>query len=161
MGTRKVNKTQPVKKRKKPATKKTTKKTVEKLPKADFALFCEYMALPTVIRSDIFKHPKTKDGLESQRDFADAYEIQETRLSEWKRKDEYLDTVSKLRKQYFKGEIGDSIQALLTHSLLHPKGSDLKVLLEYANEVEKDDPTGEVSENLGKILGKLNKLIPG
>lgn len=161
MGTRRVNKKETVKKRKKTTPKKTTPTKTKKLPTADFALFCEYMALPTIVRGQVFNHPKTGDALESQRDFADAYGIQETRLSEWKRDDRYLDLVSKLRKQYFKGQIGDAIQAVLTNILVNPKGADLKVILEYADEVKKDDPTGEVSENLGKILGKLNKLIPG
>lgn len=155
--------------RNKPATKKvaTKPKTAkqkeerDKKKEADFLLFVEYMALPTVIRTDVFKHPETGEGLETQKEFAEAHGLREERLSEWKRDKRYQDLVSAARRQYFRGELGDAIQAVMTNILVNPKGADLKVLLEYAGEVQRDDPTGEVGEQLTSILGKLNKMIPG
>ncbi len=128
---------------------------------AEYELFCEFMALPSVVRSEIFKHPKTQEGLESQRDFADAYGLHEQRLSEWKRSEDYHVKVSKIRRQYFKGEIGDAIYAVLINTVKEGRGADLKVLLEYTKEIERDDPTGEVGEQLAGILKKLNVMIPG
>lgn len=165
MGTKKATTTPKVNKRKnrlpaKPVQEKEQKPTGDK-NQATYELFCEFMALPSVVRSGVFKNPKTGEGIDSQREFAEAYGIYEPRLSEWKRDEDYHNRVSKIRRQYFKGEIGDAIQAVLTNILVNPKGQDLKVLLEYTKEVERDDPTGEVGEQLGAILGKLNKMIPG
>lgn len=162
MGTKKATTTKKVSNRKNTTTKKVApEKGKEDTAQANYELFCEFMALPTVIRSQVFIHPQTQKGLETQREFAEAYGIYEPRLSEWKRDEDYHNRVSKIRRQYFKGEIGDAIQAVLTNILVNPKGQDLKVLLEYTKEVERDDPTGEVGEQLGAILGKLNKMIPG
>lgn len=159
MATRRLAKGKPHSQRKKAPIKQAppTVPTNE----AAFDLFCEYMALPSVVRTDIFKHPETGEGLETQKEFADAYGLREERLSEWKRKDDYLDKVTKIRRQYFKGQLGDAIQAVMTNILVNPRGADLKVLLEYAGEVQKDDPTGEVGEQLTAILKKLNAMIPG
>lgn len=124
-------------------------------------LFTEFMALPSVVRSDIFRHPKTDEPLETQKDFAEAYGVDQSRLSEYKRTEEYEQKVSKKRRSYFKGEIGDAIYAVMLNVVKEGRGSDLKVLLEYAKEVERDDPLGETSETLNAILKKLNNMIPG
>lgn len=126
-----------------------------------YAIFCEYMALPTVVRSDVFRHPKTGEPLETQGQFAEAYGIEHARLSEYKRTDEYVDKVTKIRRRYFKGEIGDAIHSVLINTITSGNGANLKVLLEYAKEIERDDPEGQVSEVLASILKKLNAVIPG
>ncbi len=161
MGATKVIKKKVPRKRKNTAPKVTKETPVAGTNEATYLLFCEYMALPSVIRSGVFIHPETKKPIDTQAEFADAYQVRPERLSEWKRDEDYHNRVSKIRRQYFKGEIGDAIQAVLTNVLVNPRGADLKVLLEYTKEVERDDPTGEVGEQLGAILGKLNKMIPG
>jgi len=166
MAVKKVAAKKQIAKRKKTPTKTTPKKTAANDSKTrdkretDFLLFVEYMALPTVMRMDVFKNPETQEGIETQKEFGIAYGIPDSRLSEWKRDKRYQDLVSAARRQYFRGELGDAIQAVMTNVLVNPKGADLKVLLEYAGEVQRDDPGGEVSEQLGAILGKLNKMIP-
>ena len=167
MAVKKVAAKKQIAKRKKTPTKTTPKKTAANDSKTrdkretDFLLFVEYMALPTVMRMDVFKNPETQEGIETQKEFGIAYGIPDSRLSEWKRDKRYQDLVSAARRQYFRGELGDAIQAVMTNVLVNPKGADLKVLLEYAGEVQKDDPTGELGEQLTSILGKLNKMIPG
>lgn len=162
MGTTKVTKkTKPKKRINNKAPKVTSTTPLAGTNEAVYIIFCEFMALPSVVRSQVFIHPETKEPIETQGQFADAYKVRPERLSEWKRDEDYHNRVSKIRRQYFKGEIGDAIQAVLTNILVNPKGQDLKVLLEYTKEVERDDPTGEVGEQLGAILGKLNKMIPG
>lgn len=144
-------------------TKKKGKKKpiVQNGKEAVYELFCEYMALPSVIRSGVFNDPTTNEPIETQGDFAKAYGVKQSRLSEWKRTDDYSIKVSRIRRQYFKNEIGDAIQALLAKQYSTPTGADVKVLLEYTKEIERDDPTGETGETLTSILKKLDKLIPG
>lgn len=172
MAAKKVARKKAVKKGNKTATKKTATKastkdtTIEDETQGKHAatleLFTEFMALPTVVRPQVFKHPETGEPLDdTQLAFAEAYGIKQTRLSEYKRTEEYHDKVSKKRRQYFKGEIGDAIYAVLLNVIKEGRGSDLKVLLEYAKEVERDDPLGETSETLNAILKKLNNMIPG
>lgn len=125
-----------------------------------YDLFTEFMALPSVVRGQVF-NDKEGNPIETQKDFCLNYNIPETRISEYKRTEEYQSTVSRKRRQYFKGEIGDAIYAVMANLLVNPKGADLKVLLEYTKEVERDDPLGETSETLNEILKKLNNMIPG
>ena len=154
-------------KRNKAPIKRTEEKTVETTPpasstnEANYLLFCEFMALPSVVRAEVFRHPKTGEPLETQKEFANAYEIHEPRLSEWKRDEDYHQRVNKIRRQYFRGEIGDAIYSVLLNVVKEGRGADLKVLLEYTKEIERDDPTGEVGEQLASILKKLNVMIPG
>lgn len=167
MSTRRVAKKTPAKKRKNTAPKKATQKaTNTQAPNTKgkndpiYALFVEYMALPSTVRPNVFNDP---DGnpIETQQQFAKVHGIDPARLSEYKRTDEYVDRVSRIRRRYFKGEIGDAIHSVLLTTIRDGKGADLKVLLEYAKEVERDDPLGETSETLNSILKKLDKIIPG
>lgn len=125
-----------------------------------YDLFTEFMALPSVVRGQVF-NDKEGNPIETQKDFCLNYNIPETRISEYKRTEEYEQKVSKKRRSYFKGEIGDAIYAVMLNVIKEGRGSDLKVLLEYAKEVERDDPLGETSETLNEILKKLNNMIPG
>jgi len=153
------------------ATKKTTKKTAPKKAKkqrpvttskheATLELFCEFMALPTPVRGQVFKDADN-NPIENQGEFAKEHNIDQARLSKFKRTDDYVNKVSKIRRRYFKGEIGDAIYAVMLNTIQHGKGADLKVLLEYAKEVERDDPMGETGETLNSILKKLDNMIPG
>lgn len=168
MATRRVAKQPAPNRRKKPAAKKAPKKrgkkksTAPTIPKneAIYETFIEYMALPSVVRPQVYNHPKTNEPIESQRQFADAYGVHESRISEWKRSDDYHEKVSRARRRYFKGEIGDAIHAVLLNVIQNGKGADLKVLLEYAKEIERDDPLGETTAEFNEILRKINKMIP-
>lgn len=116
--------------------------------------FAMFSALPKVAQIDIY-------GFYKQKDFAKHHDIPEPRLSEHKRTQVFLKRLSKHRKEYFKLKITEPLQALLEKQKTNPNGADIKVLLDFAEEMPKGgvfDEEGNKAVN--ELMEKLGGMIP-
>lgn len=91
----------------------------------EYLLFQEWMATP-----DMFRTEKTQEA------FAQKYGIKSVdTLADWKKRPKFWEGVSKCRKKYFKQTISNAMHAVYLNVLKKGQGRDLKVLLEYVEDM--------------------------
>lgn len=115
----------------------------------DFVLF---IALPP-------EQQKEMTGCETQKQFAAKIGVHQDSLVDWKKKPEFWDDVSRVRKEIFKEYISEVVYALKKTAVKTGAASEVKVFLEYAGELKKDSDPSKLPEAMEKIILKVSEIL--
>lgn len=120
----------------------------------EYFAFAEFIALPRALRESVL-------GVKTQTDFAKRFGVNEWTLVEWKKREEFQESVKKIRASFFRERTGDVLLSVETNAIKTGDAAPARLLLEVTGEVkkEKSDDPNHLPEVLAEAIRNLSSIL--